>query len=89
MNFHIYLLVDEKRTRTYVGFSDNIERRLSEHLKGEVKTTKNFGNLSWQILEKCANIKLAREAEKYWKSSAGRKRIREIFKNNLPLSSSG
>ena len=78
--YYVYLLINENKTKTYVGFSDNLERRMKEHLQGEVKTTKNFGNFNWQILEKCIHIKLAREAEKYWKSSSGRKKIKEMLK---------
>ena len=81
MNFFVYLLFSEERKKTYVGFSSNIDKRIKEHAEGKVRTTRNFRNFSWQILEKTNNIILARQAEKYWKSAAGRKKIKEILKN--------
>ena len=81
MFFVVYFLISEDKKKTYVGFSDNLDRRIQEHLNKKVKTTKNFGNFSWQILEKCNNIRIAREAEKYWKSCTGRKKIKIIFEN--------
>jgi len=79
MLFFIYYLVSEDRTKTYVGFSDDLDRRISEHSAGKVKTTKNFGKFSYRILEKVNDIRLARIAEKYWKSAAGRKRLKMEF----------
>jgi putative endonuclease len=76
------LLISEEKRRTYVGFSDNLRRRFGEHASGEVKTTKNFGNFDWKILEQTNDVRLAREAEKYWKSAAGRKRIKDVLKKN-------
>jgi len=81
MNFYcIYLLVSQDKQRTYVGFSENLDKRIDEHAKGKVKTTKNFGEFSHRILEKVTSIELARIAEKYWKSSSGRRKIKEILK---------
>jgi len=80
MEFIIYLLINESKDKTYVGFSDNIERRVLEHRGKKVKTTKDFGGFTYKVLEKVSDIRLAREAERYWKSSSGRKRIKDIFK---------
>jgi predicted GIY-YIG superfamily endonuclease len=80
MDFIIYLLINENKNRTYVGFSDNIKRRITEHRNKKVKTTKDFGKFTYKILEKFNDIKLARDAEKYWKSSSGRRKIKDIFK---------
>jgi len=40
--FLVYLLVSKDYNKTYVGFSDDIERRIKEHRKGKVRTTKYF-----------------------------------------------
>jgi putative endonuclease len=81
MSYSIYWLLSETKSATYVGFSDNIERRIKEHQNGEVKSTKKFGNFSYQILEIVPNLEYARIQEKYWKSCAGRKKLKEKFKN--------
>lgn len=85
----IYLLVNEANNETYVGFTENIDRRLDFHKNRKVKSTKKFGNFRHLILEN--NIDGEHEArvrEKYWKSCAGRKKIKKEFLN-LALSSSG
>ena len=38
--FYIYILKSSKDNRTYVGYTDNLERRLSEHNSGQSKATK-------------------------------------------------
>jgi len=80
MEFIIYLLISEKKDKTYVGFSDNIERRIAEHRGKRVKTARDFGEFTHEVLEKTEDLRLARDAEKYWKSSSRRKRIKDIFK---------
>jgi len=79
MEFIIYLLVDENSQTTYVGYSDDIKRRIKEHKRGIVKTTRNFGKFRCFSLEKINNVTEARKREKYWKSAAGRKKLKEYF----------
>jgi putative endonuclease len=83
MNYYfIYLLISEDNKRTYVGFTNDLNNRLLKHRNGGVRTTKKFGNFDWMILEKILpDDRLARIAEKYWKSVSGRRKIKEIFKN--------
>ena len=37
----VYILLSEKDNKRYIGFTENIERRLDEHNSGKVKSTKN------------------------------------------------
>ncbi|MDO9231346.1 MAG: GIY-YIG nuclease family protein [bacterium] len=81
-NYFIYLLISQDKQKTYTGFTDNIENRIKKHKTKGVRTTKNFGDFSYIILEKVLpDDRLAREAEKYWKSASGRRRIKEILKS--------
>ena len=94
MNYYfVYLLISQNKKKTYIGFTNDLDHRLQKHRNGSVRTTKKFGNFDWMILEKILpNDRLARIAEKYWKSASGRRKIKEIFKNkynrNMPRSSS-
>ena len=63
-----------------MGFSDEIKRRIKEHKNGQVSTTKDFGKFRCFKLEEVISLKEAREREKYWKSSAGRKKLKKIFR---------
>jgi putative endonuclease len=80
MEYIIYLLISEDENFTYIGFSDNVNRRIGEHKARKVKSTKNFGDFTYCMLEKVPNIKYARIQEKYWKSCTGRKKIKQLFK---------
>lgn len=75
----VYWLISGDKKKTYVGFSDNIERRIAEHKSKQVRTTRNFGNFKYFILEKVDDECYARKREKYWKSCAGRKKLKIIF----------
>ncbi len=39
--FTVYILLSEKDNKRYIGFTHNLERRLTEHNSGKVKSTKN------------------------------------------------
>ena len=87
--YKIYLLISEDNKKTYIGFTDDINRRINEHRKQKVKTTKNFGKFRIIILEELKetdNTQDARHKEKYWKSGAGRNKVKIIFKNMVPSS---
>ena len=87
----IYWLINESCTKTYVGFSNKLQNRLHKHKNKRVKSTKNFGNFKVYILEEIETLEKSRKREKYWKSAAGRKKLKKYFNtiNNLPPSSSG
>lgn len=87
--YKIYLLISEESKKTYIGFTDNLKRRSIEHRNHKVKSTKNFSEFKIITLEKLKetdNIQEARKKEKYWKSGAGRKKIKNIFKDMVPSS---
>ncbi len=79
--YKIYFIINETKTKTYVGFSNDLEERTREHRNHKVRTTRNFGNFKVYILEIVENIKKAMEREKYWKSHVGRKRLKKLFDN--------
>jgi putative endonuclease len=39
--FYLYILLNEKDNKRYVGFSENLKTRINEHNSGSVKSTKN------------------------------------------------
>ena len=40
-SFYVYILLCQKDNKRYIGFTDNLDRRLNEHNSGLVKSTKN------------------------------------------------
>jgi putative endonuclease len=67
--WQVYFLYSLKTEITYVGISENPERRLIEHNNRKSKFTS--GHTPWIIyyIESCSGIKEAREKEKYYKST--------------------
>jgi len=69
----VYVLQSEKDGSQYVGMSNDTQRRLKEHNRGSVRSTKS--KLPWKKIyeEKYENRIEARKREKYLKSAAGRR----------------
>lgn len=77
----VYLLISETGKKSYVGFSSDFNRRVKDHKDKKVGSTKDFGKFKFFILEKnIPNEWQAVGLEKYWKSCAGRKKLKEFFK---------
>lgn len=72
--YTIYALLYDSG-RIYIGMSNNLQRRLSEHRRGKTQSTKNRGNFRVLCLEECLDRKSARKKELYWKSGTGREQI--------------
>lgn len=49
--FAVYILQNLKSNRYYIGSTDNIDRRLSEHNRGQTKSTRYAKNL-WILVFK-------------------------------------
>jgi len=75
----VYILKSLSKKITYVGSTTDLERRLSEHNGGKCKFTKKY--LPWIIFykEEFTDLSKARERERYLKSCAGRKFIKNLF----------
>lgn len=77
--FFIYFLINELKDKTYIGFTDDIKRRMAEHSNQKTKSIKGFGCFKCFVIENVGDYKQARIREKYWKSCAGRKKLKKLF----------
>ncbi|MDD4804990.1 MAG: GIY-YIG nuclease family protein [Candidatus Pacebacteria bacterium] len=59
--------------KLYKGVTNNLERRLKEHLSGHTITTSKMKGLKVVYLEQYDTFIEARKRELYFKSSAGRR----------------
>ena len=77
--YYIYLIESESSGIWYVGLSQSPEDRLLQHNSGKSKFTS--GHLPWRLLykEKVGSIAEAREKEKYYKTSAGKRKLKRIL----------
>ena len=81
--FFIYVLKSEKDHNLYIGFTRNLKKRLEEHNKGIVKSTKLRRPLRLIYYEACLSEKDALCRERYLKTAWGKRFIKNRLKNFL------
>ena len=74
----VYAISSVVRNYIYVGMTKDVDARLARHNKGREKITKPYAPFQLIYTEVCANRVKAREREKYWKSSIGKQKLRDI-----------
>jgi putative endonuclease len=79
--FTVYILQSLKDNRTYVGYTNDFERRLKEHNSGQSNATKYRAPFKLLFKEEFENITDAMKRELWWKSGTGRKKLKEYFIN--------
>jgi len=82
--FSVYILQSLKDGRTYVGFAENVEERLIRHNQGYVNATKHRRPFKVLFTEQVRDMQEAKKREEYWKSGAGRRKLKYYFKNGFP-----
>ena len=75
---YVYILKSLITPKTYVGMTDDLMRRLAEHNSFKHFYTKRHA--PWQIVwrEEYDTLKDARAREKYLKSAAGRRFLKDV-----------
>lgn len=79
LNWVVYVLLSERDGRTYVGSTNDLERRLASHNNGLVTATKYRTPLKVVYTENFESESEARSKEKYYKTGAGRRKLRLLF----------
>ena len=77
--YTVYILQSLKDSKTYVGYTDNFERRFKQHNSGQVKSTKFRLPFKLFFKEEFETSVEARKRELWWKSGAGRRKLAELF----------
>jgi putative endonuclease len=78
--FIVYVLFSLKDKKRYIGFTSNLERRLTEHNSGKVKSTKNRKPFELVYSEEFTSKTDAMNREKFFKSGKGREFLTLIDK---------
>jgi putative endonuclease len=76
--FIVYALKSEKDGRIYVGFTQDLSRRLKEHNSGKTRSTKAW--LPWNVIytEEVDSREKARAREIYLKSGIGKEFLKSL-----------
>ena len=71
--FYTYVLKSKKDNKLYIGYTNNLKRRIEEHNSGLVKSTAYRIPLELIYYEACVNKYKAIKREKYFKTGFGRR----------------
>ena len=74
--YYVYILLSEAKTRTYTGVADDVEKRLKEHNDGKVISSRPYRPYKIVHTESFETLREARQKEKFYKSTTGRRRLR-------------
>ncbi len=75
---YVYAIKSTVKDWVYVGMSNDVNRRLSEHNRGKEPSTKALAPFMLIYQEEVLDRKSARIREKYLKSSAGRRFLKRF-----------
>ncbi|MBV6646038.1 MAG: GIY-YIG nuclease family protein [Cyclobacteriaceae bacterium] len=82
--YFVYALKSKIRNYIYVGLTNNLERRFTEHNSGKNRTTKPYGSFDLIYSEEFDSRPEARIREKYLKSGIGKEFLRKLVHNDSP-----
>ena len=82
--FYVYVLESIKDGKRYIGYTNNLRKRIEEHNKGKSFSTKPRLPLKLIYFEGCLNEEDAKRREDYLKTTQGRRflGLRLIKHNN-------
>jgi len=81
--FYVYFLYSEKDGKFYTGSTNDLKRRLQEHISGNVTSTKNRRPLKLIYYEACLSEEDGQQREMYLKSGMGKRYLRNRIKRYL------
>ena len=77
--YHVYILLNKAKTRTYTGVAEDVNERLAVHNAGRVKSSSPHRPYEIIHTESFETLIEARQRERFYKSTTGRRRIKEMF----------
>lgn len=81
--FYFYILRSQKNNKLYLGYTSDLKTRLKSHNSSENKATKPYAPYELIFYSAFINQSDALDCEKYFKTTAGWKRIHSMLKNTL------
>lgn len=81
--FYTYVLHCKKANKFYAGFSQDLRKRVADHQKNKVYSTKRLGDCKLIFYEAFENKKDAQRREKYFKTTKGKRALKLMLKEYL------
>lgn len=81
--YYIYVLFNQQKNFIYIGFTEDLRKRVISHNKGENKSTKPYTPLELIHYEAYRSIKDTKRRELYLKSNKGKTTLKTMLKEYL------
>lgn len=81
--YYVYVLQSKKHDKLYIGYTTNLEKRVTKHNSGESLSTKPYMPYRLIFYEAFLNKKDAKAREEYLKSGWGWRSIKKLLRNYL------
>jgi len=82
-SYFVYILHSKKDHKFYIGYTNNLHRRIEEHKNGEVESTKYRRPLKLIFYEAFLNQKDAIRREDYFKTTPGKRALKIMLREYL------
>ena len=79
----VYVLWDKDNKKFYIGYTANLERRMSEHKEGQCHTTLRMQDIDLLFYEAFLSREDACRREDYFKTTKGKKVLRLMLRESL------
>ena len=81
--YFVYLLKSKKSKKLYLGYTNNLRKRLAEHNQGLSPATKPY--CPWRLVyyEACLTLSDAERREQYLKTTQGRRLLYRRLKDYM------
>lgn len=89
MKYAVYVLESQRDGLKYIGFTDDLKKRLEKHKNGLVESTKNRRPLKLIYCEICIDKHDALRREHYFKTGFGRRFLANRLNNYFAGSRGG
>ncbi|OGM09109.1 hypothetical protein A2159_00610 [Candidatus Woesebacteria bacterium RBG_13_34_9] len=83
--YYFYILRSLVNEKLYLGYTNNLKKRLKSHNSKSNKASKPFSPYELIFYSGFKNKKDAIECEKYYKTTSGWRRMKKMLKNTLKL----
>jgi len=81
--FYTYVLYNLKDRKFYIGFTNDLKRRLKEHNAGKNISTRSRLPLKMLYYEAHLSKPDAMRRERYFKTAKGKKTLKQMLRNSL------
>ena len=81
--YYVYILLSLKDKKFYIGFTNDLKRRLKEHNSGKNTSTKLISPFQLLYYEAHLSKADAMKRERYFKTTKGKSTLRQMLRDSL------